>query len=163
MHNICTGSKQPKAWDMLQAPKSSIKPDLRAINKLSSMQVTKPYLQAMDSIYAVSPTTVMLVEGTGQQSFPGINWGDGFVTQQDLLSKYYLSSSPTSFFQQLLSKPYLNNVAISPHVYPPSVTYQSTVSISGPCMPINLACSRLLPQLWVLSWAQGAVVEQHAG
>lgn len=91
---------------------------------LRQAQVTGPYIQAMNAIYAVSPTTLLIVEGTGQMNYRGLNWGDGFVTQPDLLSKYYLSNHPTSFFQQVLSKPYRDNVVISPHVYPPSVSHQ---------------------------------------
>ena len=88
--------------------------------------MTPLYLSAMDAIYSVSPNTLFLVEGCGQTAFPGINWGDGFVTDKNLISQYGLSDA-NQFFGPLLSKPYLNNVGVSPHVYPPSVTFQSTV------------------------------------
>ena len=87
------------------------------------------YLQAMDAIYSVSPNTLFLVEGCGQTSFPGINWGDGFVTDKSLISQYGLSDA-NLFFGPLLSKPYLNKVGISPHVYPPSVSYATTVRLA---------------------------------
>ena len=96
-----------------------------------AVQLTPYYLKAMDAIYASSPTSVIIVEGTGQQSYTGLNWGDGFVTDQNILNKYYLSSNPNAFFTALLKKPYLNNVAISPHVYPPSVSYQTVVSAAN--------------------------------
>ena len=89
-------------------------------------QVAPLYLAAMDAIHAVSPSTTFLVEGTGQTAFPGINWGDGFVTDPALIKQYGLSDA-NLFFGPLLSKPYLNNVGVSPHVYPPSVTFQNTV------------------------------------
>ena len=88
------------------------------------------YLAAMDAIHAVSPTTTFLVEGCGQTAFPGMNWGDGFVTDPSLISQYGLSDPRAPFFDPLLSKAYLNNVGISPHVYPPSVTFQGTVRLS---------------------------------
>ena len=103
---------------------------------MCALQLSPLYLAAMDAIYAVSPTTIFMVEGTGQQGYPGINWGDGFVTDSALIRQYGLSD-PNSFFQTLAAKPYLNNVGISPHVYPPSVTYATTVS---PMLHCRLTC-----------------------
>ena len=33
---------------------------------------------------------------------------------------------PNPFFQTLLSKPYLENVVISPHYYPPSISHSTS-------------------------------------
>lgn len=82
------------------------------------------YLSAMDAIYQVNPNVLFFIEGTGQGGI-GANWGDGFATDPILISQYGLSD-PNAFFQALFSKPYLNQVVISPHVYPPSVTYASS-------------------------------------
>ncbi|WP_068470682.1 cellulase family glycosylhydrolase [Candidatus Protochlamydia phocaeensis] len=82
------------------------------------------YLSAMDAIYAVNPDALFFIEGTGQGGI-GANWGDGFATDPQLIQQNGLSD-PNPFFQALLQKPYLNQVVISPHVYPPSVTNAST-------------------------------------
>ena len=68
----------------------------------------------------VCPTTLLLVEGSGQLGY-AMNWGDGFVTDRPLVASYGLADA-NAFFGALLSKPYLNNVVISPHYYPPSVS-----------------------------------------
>ncbi len=77
------------------------------------------YLSAMDAIYKVYPDALFFLEGSGQGGLA--NWGDGFVTDPAIL-KSHGASDPNPFFQALLQKPYLNQVVISPHVYPPSVT-----------------------------------------
>jgi aryl-phospho-beta-D-glucosidase BglC (GH1 family) len=79
------------------------------------------YLSAMESIYQINPEVLFFIEGTGQGD-NGANWGDGFATDPGLIAEHGLSD-PTSFFEALLEKPYLNQVVISPHVYPPSVTH----------------------------------------
>lgn len=79
------------------------------------------YISAMDAIYPINPEVLFFIEGTGQGDI-GANWGDGFATDSDLLSQNGLSN-PTAFFDALLSKPYVDQVVISPHVYPPSVTH----------------------------------------
>eukprot|EP00877_Chromochloris_zofingiensis_P000949 jgi/Chrzof1/10855/Cz05g14190.t1 len=79
------------------------------------------YLSVMDALYAVTPDDVLfMVEGAGQTNF-GLNWGNGFITDSSLISRYGLSD-PNAFFQDLLSKPYVNRVVLTPHVYPPSIT-----------------------------------------
>ena len=42
--------------------------------------MTALYEMAMDAIYKVNPTALMLVEGTGQLGKVAMNWGDGFAT-----------------------------------------------------------------------------------
>ena len=68
----------------------------------------------------VSPTTLFLVEGCGQLGV-AMCWGDGFITDLGIIGQTGISD-PNPFFQTLLGKPYLNNVVISPHYYPPSVS-----------------------------------------
>lgn len=68
----------------------------------------------------VSPTTLFLVEGCGQLGV-AMCWGDGFITDHNIIAQTGISD-PNPFFQTLLGKPYLDNVVISPHYYPPSVS-----------------------------------------
>ena len=49
------------------------------------VQVGPLYLAAMDAIHSVAPNMLMAIEGTGQLGIPGINWGDGFATDPDVL------------------------------------------------------------------------------
>lgn len=90
--------------------------------------LTDLYLSAMDALYPIVPNALFFVEGTGQGGIQA-NWGDGFCTNPQIISQYGLSD-PNPFFQALLTKPYLNQVIISPHVYPPSVTHTS-IDYSG--------------------------------
>ena len=115
---------------------------LATLTRLSA-QVGPLYLAAMDAMHEVSPDTTYLVEGCGQLGFPGMNWGDGFVTDGALIQQYGLSDPRGIFFDPLRSKPYLNNVGISPHVYPPSVTFQGTVRPSPLPPPRPGACACL--------------------
>lgn len=86
------------------------------------------YLSVMDAIYPINSQVLFFIEGTGQGGI-GANWGDGFATDPTLVSQNGLSS-PKAFFDALMTKPYLNQVVISPHVYPPSVT-GATQNFSG--------------------------------
>lgn len=78
------------------------------------------YLSAMDAIYPINKQVLFFIEGTGQGGIDA-NWGDGFATNPQLISQYGLSD-PNAFFKALAEKSYANQVVISPHVYPPSVT-----------------------------------------
>lgn len=69
------------------------------------------YLQTMDALHALSHDGwLYLLEGTGQNNF-GLNWGNGFITDYNIIRKYGLSD-PNYFFQQLLSKPYVHRVGV---------------------------------------------------
>jgi aryl-phospho-beta-D-glucosidase BglC (GH1 family) len=81
------------------------------------------YLSAMDALYQVDPHFLFFIEGTGQGGI-NANWGDGFATDAELIKRCGLSD-PNPFFKALLNKPYVDQVVISPHVYPPSVTNAS--------------------------------------
>ena len=81
------------------------------------------------TLFHANADFLFMVEGMGQGNI-GANWGDGFATgavvaQQGL-------SNPGPFFDKLINPkapaPYRNNVIISPHVYPPSVTHESMLS-----------------------------------
>ena len=72
----------------------------------------------------VSPTTLFFIEGGGQLPY-SMCWGDGFVTNTSIIAANGLSV-PNPFFQILLTKPYLDNVVISPHYYPPSISHSTS-------------------------------------
>eukprot|EP00884_Botryococcus_braunii_P017419 jgi/Botrbrau1/4360/Bobra.105_2s0008.1 len=81
------------------------------------------YIRVMDAIHQVHPEAVFLVEGCGQQSQKlAVCWGDGFFAD-DHGCRMKGGQSARSFFCQLLRKPYRGQVILSPHIYPPSVTY----------------------------------------
>jgi aryl-phospho-beta-D-glucosidase BglC (GH1 family) len=90
--------------------------------KIRWEQLQDLYLSAMDALYPINERALFFIEGTGQGGI-GANWGDGFATDPKVIAEYELSD-PNPFFRELLNKPYLNQVVISPHVYPPSVTRQ---------------------------------------
>ena len=80
---------------------------------------------------------LFLVEGAGQGAL-GKNWGDGIATDPQVISSRGLSD-PNPFFTALLQKPYLSQVIIGPHVYPPSISQaqEETQVSSRPssCLP----------------------------
>lgn len=76
--------------------------------------LTELYIAVMDAVYPINSGVLFFVEGTGQTDM-GANWGDGFATNTNV-------NSAKPFFDALITKPYLNQVVISPHVYPPSVS-----------------------------------------
>ncbi|CAL5222763.1 g5175 [Coccomyxa viridis] len=86
------------------------------------------YLNAMDAIYKVSPTTLFFVEGCGQLGF-SLCWGDGFVTDDAVIAQYGLTD-PKPFLTAALGRPYANQIVISPHLYPPSISGQ-TMNYTG--------------------------------
>lgn len=81
----------------------------------------------MDAIYAVSPTTLLLVEGVAKGGDLGVNWGDGYITDYDVIRNKGLTD-PNPFFNALMGKDYLKNVALTPHMYPPTITKNTNVS-----------------------------------
>ena len=78
---------------------------------------TALFLMAMEEIYKVNPTGLVLIEGSGQ---PGtqMSWGDGFASEPAVVGS---GQSAAPFFEAVMSKPYASNVVLSPHVYPSSV------------------------------------------
>jgi hypothetical protein len=78
---------------------------------------TALFLMAMEEIYKVNPTGLVLIEGSGQ---PGtqMSWGDGFASEPAVVGS---GQSAAPFFEAVMSKPYAANVVLSPHVYPSSV------------------------------------------
>lgn len=79
------------------------------------------YLSTADALWRVSPNQVLFMfEGTGQNGY-GLNWGNGFITDQEIIRSRGLSDA-APFFRELLTKPYVGKTVITPHVYPPSIT-----------------------------------------
>ena len=80
----------------------------------------------------ISPTTLFLIEGTGQSWSGAMCWGDGFITDRKKIDASGMSD-PNPFFLQLITKPYVYNVVIAPHYYPPSISH-STACYTGTCL-----------------------------
>ena len=94
--------------------------------------MTKLYEMAMDAIYSVAPTSLMLIEGTGQLNTVAMNWGDGFATDPAIVAAGGVQSA-APFFAKLLTKPYAGNVVVSPHLYPPTVSgHRNLAEVTGP-------------------------------
>lgn len=67
----------------------------------------------------VSEKTLFFIEGTGQSQTYSQCWGDGFVTDPTIIRDKHISDA-NSFFGDLMGKRYIDNVVLSPHIYPPS-------------------------------------------
>jgi aryl-phospho-beta-D-glucosidase BglC (GH1 family) len=70
---------------------------LGTADALWSMSTTGPY--------KVDNSVRFMFEGTGQNNF-GLNWGNGFVTDPQVIQSRGLSN-PTEFFKYLVNKPYV--------------------------------------------------------
>ncbi|WIA19208.1 hypothetical protein OEZ86_005581 [Tetradesmus obliquus] len=87
------------------------------------------YLGVADALWALSPAKVLFMfEGTGQNMF-GLNWGNGFITDYNIINSRGLSD-PNPFFATLVRKPYADKSVITPHVYPPSITMATFLGTS---------------------------------
>uniref|UniRef100_A0A383VFK3 Glycoside hydrolase family 5 domain-containing protein n=1 Tax=Tetradesmus obliquus TaxID=3088 RepID=A0A383VFK3_TETOB len=79
------------------------------------------YLATADALHRITPNRMLFMfEGTGQNMI-GLNWGNGFVTDKDTISSRGLSN-PTSFFEQVVTRPWVKKAVFSPHLYPPTIT-----------------------------------------
>lgn len=95
--------------------------------------LTSYYVNAIDALYPICPDCLFLVEGGGQYKWCGVNWGNGFITNQTLLTYYkdgYNLSDASTFFEQIATKDWLNQLVLAPHVYCPGVT-MATQCYSG--------------------------------
>lgn len=118
--SMSSSSSQMVMYDLLNEPDGF---------SLNWSTMGPAYLKAMDAINSVtSGKNLFFVEGSGQGGI-GANWGDGFATDASVIQASGLSD-PNSFFTQLAAKPYVNQVVLSPHIYPPSVT-NATSNYSG--------------------------------
>ena len=77
-------------------------------------------------------------------------WGDGFVTNKSIIAANGLSD-PNPFFQTLLTKPYLDNVVVSPHYYPPSISTATAGEPGGSVLPSGLK-NMLLHLTQLIAW-----------
>ncbi|KAK9793451.1 hypothetical protein WJX73_008796 [Symbiochloris irregularis] len=86
--------------------------------------LAKQQLLIFDALYEVNPHMLFFVQGTGQKAGGLVaNYGDGLATSLGVLKSFDPPlSDPNPFFRQLLKRPYLNQVVIAPHVYPPSIS-----------------------------------------
>lgn len=97
-------------------------------NKKGQPGFTDLALGMMDNIYKYDKDTLYLVEGTGQTQMR-LNWGDGFVTDPDIVKRFKIDDA-SEFFERLSIKPYKNNLIISPHLYGPTIS-NNRVTSSG--------------------------------
>ena len=81
------------------------------------------YSGALNATYGVSRAALYWLEGTGQLGIQ-TNFGDGFATDPTVIANLGLSN-PRPFFDDLTKQPWVTQVALAPHVYPPSVTGQT--------------------------------------
>lgn len=83
--------------------------------------MTSVYIKTMNNIYNIlGNDSVFLIEGTGQTGY-NLNWGDGFITDKNVIKQYGINDA-SPFFEAILTKPYLKNIVISPHMYGPSIS-----------------------------------------
>ena len=81
---------------------------------------TELFLTTMDRMWQANADGLMFfVEGTGQNMW-GLSWGNGFITDYNIINSNGLSDA-NGFFQQVITKPYIDRVIITPHLYPPSI------------------------------------------
>jgi aryl-phospho-beta-D-glucosidase BglC (GH1 family) len=74
----------------------------------------------IESIQEFDQTTLFMIEGTAQANY-NLNWGDGYVTDREIIKKHDIDD-PNNFFQQLVTKPYKTKIIIGPHIYGPTVS-----------------------------------------
>ena len=66
------------------------------------------YIDTMTALDAIDNRAIYFIEGAGQVAFVTA-WGDGFVTDQAIISQNGLSD-PTAFFDRLSTMPFLDRV-----------------------------------------------------
>lgn len=91
--------------------------------------------------------------GTGQNMF-GLNWGNGFITNQDIITSRGLSD-PNDFFQNLIRKPYVNNVSgPGTPACNPDCSHTSALATHSFTHSLTLCCSAIegCSQLALASW-----------
>jgi len=99
----------------------------------ANTSLTSYYINAIDVLYPICPDCLFLVEGGGQYKWCGVNWGNGFITNQTLLSIYkdgYNLSDASTFFDQIANKKWINQLVLAPHIYCPGVT-SATICYNG--------------------------------
>ncbi|KAK9810257.1 hypothetical protein WJX72_007450 [[Myrmecia] bisecta] len=86
----------------------------------------------MNQVNAINPNVLLFVEGAGQQGpqGPARNYGDGLATDPTVVQQLNYAGRPISdasvFFGPLLSKSYLRQIVVAPHLYPPSISQEDT-------------------------------------
>lgn len=109
-------------------------------NDAGDAGMTELYLGVMDTLWDMTPgVPIFFIEGGGQGAYKGINWGNGFITDEELINVMAKDgrtkiTDANKFFKVLMRKPYLNHVVISPHVYGPSVSSRRDGVAVGPTL-----------------------------
>ena len=94
---------------------------MKGKKKIISLSLRAPPLPPFQTLSQVHPTALMLLEGTGQLGTVAMNWGDGFATDAAVVAAGHVDDA-RPFFEKMMTKPYVNNIVISPHIYPPSIS-----------------------------------------
>jgi len=94
---------------------------LKGKKKIISLSLRAPPLPPFQTLSQVHPTALMLLESTGQLGTVAMNWGDGFATDAAVVAAGHVDDA-RPFFEKMMTKPYVNNIVISPHIYPPSIS-----------------------------------------
>ena len=88
------------------------------------------------ALVTIDPGVLFILEGTGQADrFPGMAWGNGFITDPATIQLYNLSD-PNIFFQNIIAVPALaQRTALSAHVYGPVITVSPSLQELAFCKP----------------------------
>lgn len=95
------------------------------------MRVSSEHV-ALQALIDIDPNLYFLLSGTGQAgNYPGMSWGNGFVTDLNAINQYNLSD-PMPFFLDLAVAPLLvSRTIMSPHVLGPAATVSK---LHHPCL-----------------------------
>ena len=83
------------------------------------------------AILSINPDVYFALSGTGQARFyPGMAWGNGFITDPATIRQYNLSD-PSGFFEDIAAVPALaNRTLLSVHVYGPNITVRAAAALT---------------------------------
>lgn len=101
-------------------------PDSMGIGWKAATNLYLPTMETLSKMY----NPLFMVEGTGQTRY-NLNWGNGFVTNPQIIRKYNIDDASV-FFKAIQNKPYKNRVIISPHLYGPSISKDEGHSSGAP-------------------------------
>ncbi|CAK0786597.1 hypothetical protein CVIRNUC_009811 [Coccomyxa viridis] len=102
----------------------------------TAMSLHYYYTGLMDAMWPICPDCLFIGEGTGATNLAA-NWGDGFVTNQAVVAQSGVSDA-TAFFNDLVTKPYVQQFIVGPHIYCADVS-GSSYATSGQALYSKLS------------------------